>query len=182
MKMKVFGWLIVAGLLCVCPNVMGQSFTVDLIGATPASPVIGGVATNQTAGANWELTSGSVTISPTGAVKGKIAGLLIPVAGTAEVTEIAVTLVCGGTVAGSTGSFALSTAGNAKIKGTGASVTLPSGGCFGPQVLITVTEFEGMSIPFAITNYIAAGGIATASTDAAERPLDRLKFKIPKQW
>jgi hypothetical protein len=167
MKMKMFGWLIVAGLLYVCPNAKGQSFTVDLIGAITTSPTIGGISSSKTTGANWGITSGSVTISPTGAVKGKITGLLIPGAGTA--TVIAVTLVCGGTVAGTTPSFALNTEGDAKIKGPTAKITLPSR-CDGAQVLIVVTEFMGAPVPFADTNYIADGGFLTSSTSDATTP------------
>jgi hypothetical protein len=179
MKMKLFGWLIVAGLLYVCPNVMGQSLTVDLAGAVTTGPNIGGIATNKTAGADWGITSGSITISATGAVKGKISGLLIPVAGTATVTEISVVLVCGGTISGETGSFALSTTGDAKIKGSGATVPIPSGGCYGPQVLIVADTFQGATVPLADTNYIAAGSLGVAaSTDAADSTVPKRRLPM----
>ncbi|HEY6331741.1 MAG TPA: hypothetical protein VI756_20610, partial [Blastocatellia bacterium] len=102
MKLRVFGWLIVGCLLYVCPSAMAQSTTFDLIGSATTDGPVSGI---KPGGADWSITSGKCTLSDSGDLSCKIKGLVI--SGTksaAPVTNIAISLVCGGTVAVSSAS------------------------------------------------------------------------------
>jgi hypothetical protein len=168
MTMKVISLLIVAGALFACPSAKAQAFSASLVGSSQTGPAIGGVSPPSQA--PWTLTSATVTISASGVVKANIKGLQIPSVGTATVTGIALSLVCGGAVVGTTDHTVLASNGNAKIRGT---IALPSS-CYGPQVMIVVTEFQGMTIPFDATQYIAANGFTapTAADDRVPKPGD----------
>jgi hypothetical protein len=158
MKLKVFGWLVVGCLLYVCPNALGQAFSMDIKGSLTSDSTIAGIAPG---GAAWTVTSASVTISDAGKLKAKIKGLILPSTGTAgPVTGVQASLVCGGTIAASTASFPLSAAGDATIKGT---ITLPSR-CVAPIVLIQVSAATGAgTIPSGAGPFIALSGFTTSS-------------------
>jgi len=159
MKLKVFGWLVVGCLLYVCPNAMGQAFSMDIKGSLTTDSTIAGIAPG---GAPWTVTSASVTISEAGKVKAKIKGLLIPgpTPTVGPVTGVQASLVCGGTIVASTASFPLNAAGDATIKGT---ITLPSR-CAAPIVLIQVSAATGAgTIPSGAGPFIALSGFTTSS-------------------
>lgn len=162
MKLRVFGWLIVGCLLYVCPNAMAQSFSFDLIGSQTTDVTIAGV---KPGGAGWSITSGKCTLSDSGDLSCKIKGLVITgTKSAAPVTNIAISLVCDGAVTASSDSEALSTDGDAKVKGT---LTLGSR-CFAPQILIQVTGITGTpNVPLG-SAYIGGSGFAGAGTDVRQ--------------
>jgi hypothetical protein len=169
MKLRVFGWLIVGCLLYVCPNAMAQSISFDIIGSQTSDPATAGI---KPGGANWSITSGKCDLSDSGALSCKIKGLVITGTTSASpVTNIAISLVCGGAVAASSDSVALSSAGDAKLKGT---LTLPSR-CFTPALLVQVTGITGTpTVPLG-TAFIGGSGFSGAGTDVrqVDLPPDR---------
>ena len=160
MKIRVLGLLAAGCLLYVCPNALAQQvvFSTAIVGSNPGQ-TIGGV---NSGGAPWVVTSASITISSDGRVRSRIKGLIIPAMGVGPVTGVAASLVCGGSggsVAATTGSFPLSSAGNAKISDT---ITLP-GSCIAPVVLIRVTATTSGPLQ-SPGPFIALSGLRTSST------------------
>jgi hypothetical protein len=154
---KVLGLTLVAGLLAA--GAMADDhhalLVSSLIGSTPSQP-IAGVASG---GFPWVVSKGQATVNGNGNVNVHVEGLLLSggpqVGTTGPVTDVAASLVCGGsggTVVGTTATAPLTTEGNAHIKG---QFTLPVAGCVAPVILVRA----GATGP-----YIGATGLSPAST------------------
>jgi|SRR5215831_10007159 len=143
----------------------GGSFKSGVIGSTPGL-TIGGVPSG---GAPWVVRNGKATLTPSGELELEVKGLLIS-AGTAAgttgpVTQIAASLVCGGSggmVVATTPAVNLSPAGDAEVE---AKITPPIP-CFGTIILVRVAGLNGtpLTMPLAQTvPFIAVTGFNSLS-------------------
>jgi len=120
-----------------------SSFKSGLIGSTPGL-TIGGIPSGSAA---WVLKSGKATVTPHGELQIEVKGLLLAATGTTgPVTQIAASLVCGGSggmVVATTGAVDLSAEGDAEIE---AKFTPPAT-CFGTVILMRVAGVNGTPLP-----------------------------------
>ena len=121
-------------------NDNNSSFESSVIGSQ-VGLAVGGVLSG---GAPWVVAQGDAQVSSSGRIQVEIKGLLLASGASAgtigPVTMVGASLVCGGSGGTAlTGDAVtpspLSTAGNAQIE---QQVTLPTGGCFAPVVLVRV--------------------------------------------
>jgi len=123
-----------------------SNFRSGIIGSNPGL-TIGGVPSG---GAPWVVREGKVSLTPSGELELEVKGLLLPSTGTTgPVTQIAASLVCGGSggmVVATTHAVNLSPAGDAEIE---EKLTLPSppAPCFGTIILVRVAGVNGNLIP-----------------------------------
>jgi hypothetical protein len=149
-------------------NEGGGGFRSGVIGSTPGL-TIGGIMSG---GAPWVVREAKASLTPSGELELEVKGLLIGpgVTGagtTGPVTQIAASLVCGGsggTVVATSPAVNLSPEGDAEIE---AKLTLPTTPCFGTVILVRVAGLNGTPIamplpttaPFiAVTGFIPHSG------------------------
>lgn len=124
-----------------------HSFSSGVIGSTPGL-TIGGIMSG---GAPWVVKSAKASLSPSGNLQVEVEGLLIGpgVTGagtTGPVTQIAASLVCGGSggmVVATTAAVNLSAEGDAEIEAT----ITPPATCFGTIILVRVAGTNGTLLP-----------------------------------
>ena len=124
----------------------GGSFRSGVIGSNPGL-TIGGVPSG---GAAWVVREGKASLTPSGELELEVKGLLIsggPLNGTTgPVTQIAASLVCGGSggmVVATTAAVNLSPEGDAELE---AKITPPAT-CFGTIILVRVAGINGTLLP-----------------------------------
>jgi hypothetical protein len=135
-------------------------FIAPLVGSNPNLQIAG----LKSGGAPWVVRHGAVVLDDEGRIRADVRGLLLTSTGTTgPVTQVAATVVCletaGATVAGTSKSVNLSSAGNARIRD---KVTLPSP-CFAPVVLIQATGIN--NAPITGGPWIAVTGTAKSAND-----------------
>ena len=135
-------------------------FVAPLIGSNPGFTI----ANLKSGGAPWVVRHGAVILDDEGRIRADVRGLLLPSTGTTgPVTQVAAVVVCfsttGATVAATSKSVNLSSAGDARIRDR---VTIPSP-CFAPIVLIQATGINNS--PVAGGPWIALTGTAKGAND-----------------
>ncbi len=119
------------------------SFRSGVIGSNPGL-TIGGIPSG---GAAWVVSEGEATLTPSGELELEVKGLLLAATGTTgPVTQIAASLVCGGSggmVVATTPAVNLSAAGDAELE---ANLTPPTT-CFGTVILVRVAGVNGNPLP-----------------------------------
>jgi len=136
----------------VSVNAQETLFRSTIIGSTPGE-IIGGVLSG---GAPWQVTKARTSLSKEGDLKVVLRGLVLVSTGVSPVSQIAASLVCGGSggaVAATTDAFALSTDGNSEFE---QQITLPSS-CLAPVVIVRAVGANGPAA------FIAATGFNTAT-------------------
>jgi hypothetical protein len=127
-----------------------SSFRSGVIGSNPGL-TIGGIPSG---GAPWVVTEGEATLMPSGELELEVKGLLLAATGTTgPVTQIAASLVCGGSggmVVATTPAVNLSAEGDAELE---ANVTPPST-CFGPVILVRVAGVNGTPLPMPLPQIV----------------------------
>jgi hypothetical protein len=120
-----------------------SSFRSGVIGSNPGL-MIGGI---QSGSAAWMVREAKATLTPSGELELEVKGLLLTSTGTTgPVTQIAASLVCGGsggTVVATTAAVDLSADGDAEIE---AKITPPAT-CFGTVILVRVAGVSGTPLP-----------------------------------
>jgi hypothetical protein len=135
-------------------------FVAPLIGSNPGFTI----ANLKSGGAPWVVRHGAVILDDEGRIRADVHGLLLPSTGTTgPVTQVAAVVVCfsttGATVAATSKSVNLSSAGDARIRDR---VTIPSP-CFAPIVLIQATGINNS--PVVGGPWIALTGTAKGAND-----------------
>jgi len=127
-----------------------SSFRSGLIGSAPGL-TIGGIASGS---ADWVVKSGKATVTPHGELQIEVEGLLLTSTGTTgPVTQIAASLVCGGsggTVVATTSAVNLSAEGDAELE---AKITPPAT-CFGTVILVRVAGVNGTPLPMPLAQTV----------------------------
>lgn len=127
------------------PNPQALALRASLAPSMTTYPDLYGVPPG---GKNWSLQAGQVTLGAGGQIDAMVDGLVLTSTGANPVTQIAASVYCNGTLAGTTAPVPFSTTGNAQINST---VALPSP-CLVPAVLLTITGPTGTPV------YIAFDG------------------------
>ena len=129
------------GLLCSIGLLALNAFADDVrvfAGQLVGSAVGEHVAGVASGGAPWKVAASEFIVTSAGQILVEIRGLLIASGSSVNtvgpVTLVDASLVCGDVVAATTSSVALSSTGNAEIKGT---ITVPSP-CIAPAVLVRI--------------------------------------------
>ncbi len=143
---------VLAGMFAVSTFADELVFFSPIWGSNPGL-TIAGVASG---GAPWVIERGIGVLTDGGRVRMEVRGLVLPVAGNTAgpVTAVSASVVCSDAVAATTGSFPLSTDGNANIHG---KLTLPAP-CLGAIILVRVAGANGTALP-APGPWIAATGV-----------------------
>ena len=129
-------------------NAQQTLFRSTIIGSTPGQ-IIGGVLSG---GAPWQVTKARVTLGKDGELEVVLRGLVLVSTGVSPVSQIAASLVCGGSggaVAATTNTFALSTEGNSEFE---QQITLPST-CLAPVVIVRAVGANGPAAFIAATGF-----------------------------
>lgn len=155
-SVAVLVFLFAVSLVARAPQ--GQStFRSGVIGSNPGL-TIGGIPSG---GAAWVVREGKATLTPSGELELEVKGLLLASTGTTgPVTQIAASLVCGGSggmVVATTPAVNLSAEGDAELE---AKITPPTT-CFGTVILVRVAGVNGTPIPMplpAAAPFIAVTG------------------------
>ena len=144
--------LLVWGVFAACSTVNAQAqetlFRSTMIGSNPGQ-IIGGVLSG---GAAWQVAKGRTSLSEDGNLRVVVRGLVLVSTGVSPVSQIAASLVCGGSggaVAATTDAFALSTDGNAE---TAQKITLPNS-CLAPVVIVRAVGANGPAAFIAATGF-----------------------------
>jgi hypothetical protein len=147
---------VLTALSAVRVNAQETLFRSTAIGSTPGQ-IIGGVLSG---GAPWQVTKARISLSKKdGELEVSLRGLVLVSTGVSPVSQIAASLVCGGSggaVAATTDAFALSTDGNSEFE---QQITLPST-CLAPVVIVRAVGANGPGA------FIAATGF-NATTDSS---------------
>jgi hypothetical protein len=141
---------VLTALSAVRVNAHDTLFRSTIIGSTPGQ-IIGGVLSG---GAPWQVTKARVSLSKDGELEVVLRGLVLVSTGVSPVSQIAASLVCGGSggaVAATTDTFALSTDGNSEIE---QQITLPST-CLAPVVIVRAVGANGPGAFIAATGFNA---------------------------
>jgi hypothetical protein len=120
----------------------GGAFKSGVIGSIPGL-TIGGIPSG---GAVWVVRNGNATLTPSGELELEVKGLLLSNGTTGPVTQIAASLVCGGSggmVVATTPAVNLSQEGDAELE---AKITPPAT-CFGTIILVRVAGLNGTLLP-----------------------------------
>ena len=144
--------VLVCGVLTAWSSVSAKAqetlFRSTMIGSTPGQ-IIGGVLAG---GAAWQVSKGRASLSEGGNLRVVVRGLVLVSTGVSPVSQIAASLVCGGSggaVAATTDAFALSTDGNAEIA---QKITLPNS-CLAPVVIVRAVGANGPAAFIAATGF-----------------------------
>jgi hypothetical protein len=152
---------VLAGMFAVSTLAGEFVFFASIEGSNP-NVTIAGVPSG---GAPWVVRRGVAVLNDNGKLRVDIRGLVLPSAGNTAgpVTQVAASVVCGDTVAATSGPVPLTTTGDAEIR---AKLTLPSP-CFGTVVLVRVAGING-TVLGAPSAWIAATSVAKDADDDHE--------------
>lgn len=132
-------------------NAQQSLFRSTIIGSNP-NEIIAGVTSG---GASWQVSRARTSLSKSGNLRVTLRGLVLVSTGVSPVTQIAASLVCGGSggaVAATTNAFGLTTDGNADVE---QQITLPSS-CLAPVVIVRAVGATGPGAFIAATGFNAA--------------------------
>jgi hypothetical protein len=149
---------VLAGMFAVSTFADESVFFASIEGSNPGVTIAG----VPSGGAPWVVRRGVAVLNDNGKLRVDIRGLVLPSAGNTAgpITQVAASVVCGDTVAATSGPVALTTTGDAEIR---AKLTLPSP-CFGTAVLVRVAGVNG-TVLAAPSAWIAATSIAKDADD-----------------
>jgi hypothetical protein len=155
---RVVSAFALAGIFAVSTLADEFAFFAPIEGSNP-NVTIAGVPSG---GAPWVVRRGVAVLNENGKLRVDVRGLVLPSAGNTAgpITQVAASVVCGDTVAATSGPVPLTTTGDAEIH---AKLTLPSP-CFGTIVLVRVAGVNG-TVLAAPSAWIAATSVAKDADD-----------------
>jgi hypothetical protein len=154
--------VVLAGMFAVSTLADEFVFFAPIEGSNP-DVTIAGVPSG---GAPWVVRRGVAVLNENGKLRVDVRGLVLPSAGNTAgpITQVAASVVCGDTVAATSGPVPLTTTGDAEIR---AKLTLPSP-CFGTVVLVRAAGVNG-TVLGAPGPWIAATSLAKDTDDDHDR-------------
>jgi hypothetical protein len=162
MKKRVLGTAVMAcvlaGMFAVGTFADELSFVAPIFGSNPNITI----ASVGSGGAPWIVRHGTAVLTDGGKLRVDVRGLVLPSAGNTAgpITDVAASVVCGDSVAATSGVVGLTNNGDAEIR---AKLTIPSP-CLGAIVLVRVAGVNG-NVLAAPGPWIAATGVAKDADD-----------------
>jgi len=132
-------------------HIEGAVLRATLAPSSPADPAIFGVTPG---GVAWSISNGNVRLNANGSLRVNVEGLVVTSTNANPLPDIAASLYCNGTLAGTSQPARFSARGNAEIQ---ASLSLPSG-CMVPAVLLHPATGP-LAADVVLSTYIAFDGV-----------------------